>query len=191
MKKIIVVMVLIIACMSLYAATDSESIPVKFKIGEGSDTEMLKVWLVSEGIPSTSSNPFAEDPTGKLIDSSIGVSLTLDSETGKAELTSGLHIWVKSTGYSDVDLKLTADKDLTNASAGDGVPSSIEWTTKLEGMTDLVSGDTEKSQTLENITGGSASIFAKSYPVKIETEVLPAGADGEYTAKLTVGVTSN
>lgn len=185
MRKILIVSLLMISFFSLYAAA-SDPVTVSFTPGaEGNE-------IVIVGFSNRAVNTL--DPL-KEGDKQRAVSLTLDPATNKASYNgSQLHLYYQIISDSTQTITLRADTGLKTDSKVEGIEPYINYKATVNSKTvdsnnAIAATTTEAVYVFDPAAGKSSD--AGSYPISIETGVLPVNLAGTYSGNLTVVVTAD
>lgn len=185
MRKILIVSLLMISFFSLYA---EESDPVKVTFTPGADgNEVVIVGFSKDDV--TTLNPLTAEQK------QAAVTLKLDDRTNKASYTGeDLHLYYQIISNSKQTITLRADTGLKTESEVEGVEDYINYTATVNSKT-VESTDGTAATTTEAVyifdPAAGKSSAAGSYPISIETDVLPVNLAGTYSGTLTVVVTAD
>ena len=184
MRKILIVSLLMISFFSLYAAGSD---PVKVTFTPGADgNEVVIVGFSKAAVNDL--NPLSADAK------QTAVSLTLDPATNKASYNgSQLHLYYQIISDSTQTITLKADTGLKTDSAVKDVEDYINYTATVNKKS-VTSSDGKSATTADAVYEFDPSVGtsdAGSYPISIETGVLPTNLAGTYSGNLTVVVTAD
>ena len=187
MRKAFPVILFIFLSISAITADTVEDVKVALTLGEGSSeyNKMLQVWFSGE----PAANGFASSPDDSPIADNTAY-LMVNAENGHIALSDSLYISVKSVGYPGVDLSLSTDGPLKNATDATAT-QTLDWTASVSGVGQTATAKSagSVSGTLSDITGGSAGVFVTSWPLSIAVDSsLTDGMSGEYSGMLRVVV---
>lgn len=184
MRKILIVSLLMISFFSLYAA---ESDPVKVSFTPGAEGNEIVIVGFSNRAVNTL-DPLEEG------DKQSAVSLTLDPATNKASYNgSQLYLYYQIISDSTQTITLKADTGLKTDSAVKDVEDYINYTATVNTKS-VTSNDGKSATTVDAVYEFDPSVGtsdAGSYPISIETGVLPTNLAGTYSGNLTVVVTAD
>lgn len=187
MRKILIVSLLMISFFSLYA---EERDPVKVTFTPGADgNEVVIVGFSNKEVKTL-------EPLGAG-DKQTAVSLTLNKGTNKASYDDGkLYLYYQIISNSKQTITLRAVTGLKTESEVVGVEDYINYTATVNNKS-VTSTDGASNTTTDAVyvfdpaAAAGKSSAAGSYPISIETGVLPVNLAGTYSGNLTVVVTAD